>query len=188
MKVRNFFIVLIVTAGLAACGQRSNQEIYEVVAPAALQVGDAIPAPTGDVVLTIDGNISQHNEGETLVFDMETLEKLGVVQYDVDDPFVKKNIVYSGVLLSEILKFAGAAPDAKTITLHALDDYSVDMPLEDATKWPVLVALKADGKYMPIENNGPLISIFPFNDFPDELDHLTYDAFWVWSLAGITVK
>jgi hypothetical protein len=51
----------------------------------------------------------------------------------------------------------------------------------------VLVATKADGAYMPIDKNGPLISVWPFNDFP-EIDHVTYDAQWLWSLSKITVK
>jgi hypothetical protein len=32
-----------------------------------------------------------------------------------------------------------------------------------------------------------LISVFPFNNFP-EIDHLTYDSQWLWALAKITVK
>jgi hypothetical protein len=139
------------------------------------------------VVLTIDGKISQTNSGSTLQFDMPTLEKLGVVQYKVDDPFAKKTILYSGVLLSQLLKAAGASTDATTLTLRALDDYSTDVKISDANKWPVLVATKADGAYMPIDKNGPLISVWPFNDFP-EIDHVTYDAQWLWSLSKITVK
>ena len=82
---------------------------------------------------------------------------------------------------------AGAGPDATTLTLRALDDYSTDMKIVDANKWPVLLATKADGAYMPVNQSGPLISVFPFNDFP-EIDHLTYDAQWLWSLSSITVK
>jgi hypothetical protein len=172
---------------LIGCGQKSAPVTYETVSAPALKPGSAIPAPTGDVVLTIDGKISQTNSGTSLKFDMKTLESLGVVQYKVDDPFAKKTILYAGVLLSELLKTAGAAPDAKTLTLTALDDYSTDMKVSDANKWPILIATRADNAYMPVDKSGPLISVFPFNDFP-EIDHLTYDAQWLWSLAAITVK
>jgi hypothetical protein len=172
---------------LVACGPQAAPAIYTTVSEGTLKPGSAIPAPTGEVVLTIDGKISQTNSGDTLEFDMPTLESIGVVQYDVDDPFAKKKIIYSGVLLSQLLKVAGAATDATTLTLWALDDYSTDMKIADANKWPVLVATQADGAYMPVDKSGPLISVFPFNDFP-EIDHLTYDAQWLWSLAKITVK
>ena len=88
---------------------------------------------------------------------------------------------------SLILKVAGADAGATTLTLRALDDYTTDMKISDANKWPVLVATQADGVYMPIDKNGPVISVWPFDDFP-EIDHVTYDALWVWSLSNITVK
>ncbi len=178
------FILLLVACSPAAA---TPSVTYTTVSEATLKPGNAVPAPTSDVVLTVDGKISQTNSGDSLQFDMPTLESIGVVQYKVDDPFVKKNVLYSGVLLSQILKVAGADPNATTLTLTALDDYSTDMTIADANRWPVLVATMADGAYMPVDQNGPLISVWPFNDFP-ELDHVTYDALWVWSLSKITVK
>ncbi len=187
MNTRALRMFAIFVFFLAACSTAGAPNIYETVSQGTIKPGDPIPAPTGEVVLTIDGDISQTNVGGTLQFEMSTLENIGLVQYDVDDPFVKKNIVYTGVLLSEVLKVAGADPNATMLTLSALDDYSVDMKIEEAGKWPVLIATQADGLYMPIDKNGPLISVFPLNDFPEQLDHLTYDALWVWSLSGITV-
>ena len=184
----HFLVIFAFALLLAACGgQKAAPTIYQTVSKATLNPGDAIPAPTGDVVLKIDGKISQSNSGNSLQFDMKTLESIGVVQYKVDDPFAKKNILYAGVLLSQLLKVAGAAPDATTLTLRALDDYSTDMKISDVNKWPILIATRADNDYMPVDKNGPLISVIPFNDFP-EIDHITYDAQWLWALAGITVK
>jgi len=180
-------ILLILIPLLAACGPQAAPVTYETVSEGTLKPGSAVSAPSGDAVLTIDGKISQTNTDDTLKFDMATLESIGVIQYKVDDPFVKENILYSGVLLSQLLKVAGAAQDATTLTLWALDDYSTDMKISDASKWPVIIATKANGAYMPIDKNGPLISVFPFNDFP-EIDHLTYDNQWLWALAKITIK
>ena len=182
-----YLMVLLPLWILAACSPAAAPTTYTTVSKATLKSGEAVPAPKGDVVLTVAGMITQTNSGDILEFDMPTLESLGVVQYKVDDPFAKKPITYAGVLLSQVLKVAGADPKATTLTLTALDDYSTDMKISDAVKFPVLLANQADGAYMPIDKNGPLISVWPFNDFP-ELDHLTYDALWVWSLAKITVK
>jgi hypothetical protein len=184
--IRLNFIFLLALL-LAACGPKAEPTTYDTVSQGTLKASDAITSPTGEVVLTIDGLISKKNSGSVLQFDMPTLESIGLVKYDVDDPFVQKKIVYTGVLLSKLLNVAGVAPEATTLTLHALDDYSTDMQISDADKWPVLIATQADGAYMPVDNNGPLISVFPFDDFP-EIDHLTYDALWVWSLSAITVK
>jgi len=187
LRISRFSLILLFSLLLAACGPKPATTIYETVSAATIQPGSAVPAPTGDVVLKVDGKISQTNSDNSLQFDMDTLESLGVVQYKVEDPFAKKSILYAGVLLSDLLKVAGASSDATTLTLRALDDYSTDMKIADAYKWPVLIATRADGAYMPVDKSGPLISVFPFDDFP-EIDHLTYDAQWLWSLAAITVK
>ena len=188
MKISRAICFLALTIFLlTACGPQAASTTYKTVSEGTLKPGSAIPAPAGPVVLTIDGKISQTNSGQSLQFDMAALESIGVVQYKVDDPFLKKNILYSGVLLSQLLKVAGAASDATTLTLWALDDYSTDMKIADGNKWPVLIATQGDGAYIPLDKNGPLISVFPFNDFP-EIDHLTYDNQWLWALAKITVK
>ncbi|HEX2698393.1 MAG TPA: molybdopterin-dependent oxidoreductase [Anaerolineales bacterium] len=187
MKVfRTLSIALILFLFLAACSPAAKTT-YQTVSEGTLKPGNTVPVPHGDVVLTMDGKISQSNAGNTLQFDMATLESIGVVQYKVDDPFAKKTILYAGVLLSQLLKVAGASSDATSLTLWALDDYSTDMKISDANRWPILIATRADGAHMPTDQNGPLISVFPFNDFP-EIDHLTYDAQWLWALAKITVK
>ena len=186
--IRSTCFVVILAVFLAGCGQAATPvPIYQTVVEASLKPGSEIPAPTGAVVLTMDGKIAHTNSGKTLQFDMATLESIGVVQYKVNDPFAKKSILYAGVLLSRLLQVAGAAPEATTLTLKALDDYSTDMKISDTARWPILLATRADGAYMPLDKSGPLISVFPFDNFP-EIDHVTYDAQWLWSLAAITVK
>lgn len=189
MKISRFLRYFIVVLPiLAACSSAaSTSTVYETVSKGTLKPGSDIPVPVDDVVLTVDGKISNTNSGDSAQFDMATLESIGVVKYDVNDPFAKKQIVYSGVLLSQLLDIVGADSSATTLTLKALDDYSADMKISDASKWPVLVATQADGAYMPVDKSGPLISVWPFNDFP-EIDHITYDALWLWSLSNITVK
>ena len=62
--------------------------IYETVTEASLKPGDPLPAPTGKVILTVAGKIKLTNAaGETgerrAEFDLEMLERLGLVKYDV---------------------------------------------------------------------------------------------------------
>ena len=184
-----YFLLGIAILILSACApqQADTSTVYKTVSAGTLKPGDTVPHRSGPAVLTMEGKISQKNADNALKFDMETLESIGVVEYKVNDPFAKKSVLYSGVLLSELLKVAGADKNATTLTLWALDDYSVDMKISDSEKWPILIATKADGAYMPLDQKGPLISVFPFNNFP-EIDHLTYDNQWLWALAKITVK
>ena len=43
---------------------------------------DGIPAPTGKPILTISGDISEKNAGDTAQFDRDMLEKLGLVEIE----------------------------------------------------------------------------------------------------------
>ena len=182
--------VVLFSLFLIACGGGSEDEmvIYDIVSEASISSGDAIPVPTGDVLLTVEGLISNGNVGDTAQFDLATLEQLGLVSYDVDDPFAKKNIVFTGVLMSDLLDVVGADESATGLELVALNDYAAEAKIEDMRRWPIMFGLQADGAAIPADEGGPAIVIIPFNDYPDDLDHVTYDAQWVWSMTRIVVK
>jgi hypothetical protein len=185
MKTFRFPLFLALFILLAACG--SPKVIYESVAKAELNPGDAIPAPSGEVVLTVSGNISARNNGDTLELDMATLEKFGLVKYDIDDPWTKTTVNYTGVLLSDFLKMVGAAPTAENIHLIALDDYEVDITVTEAQKWPVMIATRSNGQYMTVAENGPTRIIFPFGRFSD-IDVVLYQDLSIWSIKSIEVQ
>ena len=185
VKVTRFFWILVLL--LSACGSSEPKVIYEPVSEATLKPGDTLPAPTDEVILTIKGKIGQTNVDDTAQFDLAMLEKLGLVKYEVLDPFAKKERVFTGVLLSQLLDVVGAEPEAQTLELVASNEYKTDLELGDARKWPLLFALQADGAPIPLDDGGPAIIVFPFDDYP-EIDHATYDPKWVWSMTEITVK
>ncbi len=177
--------ILVLVGLLAACGSKASLS-YETVVPAAISPGSAIPAPSEKVILTLSGNIAVKNVGDTLQFDMPTLEKLGLVKYTVDDPWLNVTNTYTGILMSDLRKFAGASPSAKLIHMVGLDDYAVDLPFEDIEKWPVLLATRTNGSYMGVANNGPTRIIYPYHSY--SIDPVTYDDYWIWNLATIEVN
>lgn len=186
MKTFRFVVLLVVMISLAACSGQP-EVIYEEVSPAALKPGDAIPAPTGEVILTVSGNISAKNNGDTLELDMATLEKFGVVKYDIDDPWTKTTVNYSGILFSDFLKIVGASTSAENIHVIALDDYEVDITVTEVQKWPVLLATQSNGTYMTVAENGPTRVIFPFGRFSD-VDVVLYQDLSIWNIKSIEVQ
>jgi hypothetical protein len=177
-----FFVFLV----LAACGGE-EAATYETVAPATLTAGDTIPAPSGDPILTISGDISHTNSGDTLVFDMETLEKLGLVKYAVNDPWLNSNISYTGVLMSKLLEVVGAADSATTVHFTALDDYQVDITIADIQKWPILLATRSNDALMALDAGGPTRVAFPYDQY-DDIDPLTYKDSWIWNISEIEIR
>ena len=166
MKILRLFLFTIFTMFLAACGGQPKT-IYAEVVPAALKPGDPIPAPAGEVILTVSGKIGVKNSGDALQLDMPTLEKFGVVEYATNDPWLREKVTYQGILMSEFLKMIQADPGAEAVHLVALDNYEVDLAVQEINKWPVLLATRANGQYISVSENGPTRIIFPFDQFSE---------------------
>lgn len=177
-------IILVLLSLSSACGSPSTFEVQEV-SPASLEPDSPIPNPTQEVILTISGAITMKNAGESLVFDMENLEKLRVVKYTVIDPWLDEQITYTGILMSDLLKVAGTSTSATTVNIHALDQYQVDIPITELEEWPILLATQSNGQYMPIEHNGPIRIIYPYDSYP-KLSVAKNMS--IWNIDRITVK
>ena len=49
----------------------------------------------------------------------------------------------------------------------ALDGYAPELDLADLEKYPVILAIKKDGKYLGVGDRGPTWIIYPRNDYPE---------------------
>ena len=170
---------------LAACGG-SGHPGYEVVAPASIGPSETIPAPSGEEVLAISGLIAAKNGGDALNFDIPTLERLGLVEYSVHDPWLKESFTYTGVLMSDLLNYAGIFHTAESVHVVALDDYQVDIPIADIKKWPILLATRVNGEYMSVDNYGPTRVIYPYGSH--SIDPTSHNDLWIWSVKSMEVR
>lgn len=184
-QISLFMAILGIVGLLGACGGATNPDYVQIV-PASFSPGSAIPAPSQEVILTVSGNISVTNAGDTLQFDMRTLESLGLVEYTVDDPWLNATNTYTGVLMSDLRKFVGASEAAKSMHIVALDDYGVDISVQDMEKWPILLATRTNGEYMDVENSGPTRIIFPYHNY--SIDPVKYNDFWIWNLKSMEIN
>jgi len=167
---------------IVGCGETAE---YEVVAPATLKPGDNIPMPAGEIVLTISGDISNTNDNETITLDIESLEAMGLVSYEVDDPWEQERVAYTGVLLSDLLQVAGASDSTTEIFATALDGYEIPIPIGETEAWPVLIATQSNGSYMSIESSGPTRIIFPFERHDDVTAARNMS---VWNLESLEIR
>jgi hypothetical protein len=183
--------VLTTAALLVGCGGDDRSDTseesaaYTVVRAATLSPGDSVPAPTGDVVLTITGAIGTTNADGALEFDMELLESLDLIEYTTSDLQAEGgDATFTGVLLEDVLALAGAE-ESTTLTATALNDYSVDIPTEDL-EYAVMVATSVNGERMSVERYGPTRIVYPYAS--GDLDPTVYDPRWIWQLASIAVN
>lgn len=152
--------------------------------PANQGYADGLPAPTGEVILTIDGAIDRTNSGHAAAFDLAMLKTMPVTQFVTETPWTKGPHSFSGVALSDLLAWIGA--HGTQLRAVALNDYSAEIPVSDAKRFGMLVAYLFDGKPMLASDRGPLWVVYPFSDRP-ETDTETYQIRSVWTLVTLTV-
>lgn len=144
----------------------------------------ALDKPTGDPVLTIRGAVSQTNEDGAAVFDMAMLDALKGRDARMETPWTQGEIEFSGPLLREVLKAAGAK--GTHLKVIALNDYAAEVPMEDADSLDTMLASKIDGKPMSVRDKGPLMLVYPF-DLDKGLYNEKYFSRSVWQIKEIEV-
>lgn len=133
-------------------------------------------------ILSISGLI---DASEPVHFSYETLKKLPHHQVATSTVVTDGIIHFEGVLMRDLLASVGAT--GKVVAALALNGYTIDIPIEDATDYDVLVAWSANGNLLDPKTKGPLWIIYPRDHFR-QLQDMRYDYRWVWQLHHLTVK
>ncbi len=145
----------------------------------------SLPDPSEKPILVVTGKTSVTNNDGTAQFDRAMLEALGQTSFSTSTPWYKEPVKFEGVPLAKLMDAVGAS--GERIVAIALNDYSAEMPMEDARKLGVILALKRDGEYMTVRDKGPLFVVYPFDGNPD-LKAQKYYSRSVWQVARIEVK
>jgi len=143
----------------------------------------ALDAPTGPVVLTIKGSISNTNAGDTAQFDLAMLEALKGRKGEMETPWTEGKVTFEGPFLREVLSVVGAT--GANLKVRALNDYAAEVPAEDA-KLDTILATKLDSKPMSVRDKGPLMLVYPF-DLDADLYNEKYFSRSVWQIKEIEV-
>jgi hypothetical protein len=140
--------------------------------------------PAGETVLTITGDIANTNGDGVATFDKAMLEALERRTATMETPWTEGKVAFEGPLLKAILDAAGA--QGKTLIVKALNDYSAEVPMEDAQDFPTMLAIRMNGEEMSVRDKGPLFMIYPFDKHP-ELYNEKYFSRSVWQIKEIEV-
>lgn len=139
-------------------------------------------APKGDVILTLAGTISQTNGADVLMLDQEQMSNLPQHSFATTTIWTEGVLSFQGVLLKDMVAASGAT--GQTITLVALNDYQISMPMADLRDDGPLLAYLTDGKPMSLRDKGPIWLVFPYDDNIDYRTEQTYSRS-IWQLARI---
>ena len=166
-------------------------------------VGAAELSPaTGQVVLTIVGNINHTNRGgfdefedpftnyhertfeKAAEFDHAMLESLGMKEVEVNYEGWPRPVRLAGPGLDAVLEAVGAEPES--ITTLALDGFAVDLTSDMISQEDWIVAIKQDGHYMNIGQRGPAWIVFDPGD--DNAITAEEEGSWPWAAFFIEVR
>ncbi|SFC09685.1 molybdopterin-dependent oxidoreductase [Tropicimonas isoalkanivorans] len=147
-------------------------------------IAGELAQPEGEVVLTVSGNISETNGDGVARFDMDMLTALDGRTIDTTTIWTDGDQQFTGVGLDTLLDHLGV--EGGTLAATAINDYSVTIPVADATPDGPIIAYKLNGEAMGIRDKGPLWVIYPYDANPDFQSETIY-ARSIWQLDRIEV-
>nr|WP_067286426.1 hypothetical protein [Marinobacterium profundum] len=150
----------------------------------------ALPGQADDTtsgpVLTLSGTISVTNsDSNTYVFDMAMLEALPQYSFTTSTPWYPEPHKFSGPLMRDILAKVGA--NGETLTAVALNEYKVRIPVDNSTRFNLIVATHRDDKHMTVREKGPLFVLYPFDNDSETQSQVYYDRS-IWQLKAIHIE
>ena len=169
--------------------------LTSVVLSAALFLGVALPSAVLPSVApalaaaefpVLKVTVGQTGQVREIAFDRAGLEAVGTRIVRTSTSWTNGIVEFEGVLITDVLATIGA--DAvKSVRVAAINDYSYTIPFKDVKDYPVILALKMNGKYLTPRDKGPLWVIYPRDDYP-ELKTKDIDHRMVWQVNAMTVQ
>lgn len=146
---------------------------------------EELPAPTGDILLTVSGNVPVTNVGDTAQFDMTLLQSLDAVSFTTTTPWTVGEQNFTGVSLRDLLDRLEVSEG--TLSAKAINDYGVDIPISDAVEDGPIIAYLQDGNEMSVRENGPLWIVYPYDLNQDYQAEVIYSRS-IWQLDRLEVS
>ena len=144
-----------------------------------------LPQPSEKPILTVFGKIRVFNKDASAQFDRAMLEALGTIAFSTATPWYKEPVTFEGVPLAKLLGLLQVRGD--TLVAVALNDYTTEIPITDATKYNPILALKRNGEYMPVRDKGPIFIVYNYDSDP-ELKSQKYYSRSAWQVTRIEIK
>lgn len=137
-------------------------------------------APGGTSIVTVTGALSGGPRG----FDFEALRRLGLYDIRTPTPWTDGAATFTGPRLADLLRAAGAR--GSRIRAKALNAYVIDIPVADAERHGVIVALFMDGQQLTVRNRGPAWIMYPLDRLRGR-DSVVYEMRCVWQLTELEI-
>ena len=144
-----------------------------------------LDVPEWRVILTISGRIDHTNGNSVADFDRAMLEAMPFTTVETRTPWTDDMARFEGPLARDLMTRVGARGGHVRAT--AINDYAVDIPMEDFQRYPVILAMKMNGMVLHSRNKGPLWMIYPWSDRPELRNEISYGRS-IWQIRELAIK
>lgn len=138
-------------------------------------------ASTESGVLTLTNSIT----GTVVELNLEEILALPQTTINTENEFVDAMTAFEGPLGRDLMALLGEG--GTTVVLTAVNDYAVEVPLEDFMNYDVVFALSANGERFSLRDKGPIWVVYPMSDH-SELQDPVYNARLIWQLVKVELK
>jgi len=149
----------------------------------AITTANATSVDLNSIVLSLQGNI-EGQKNEPIELDIASLVELEATVITTKQPWTKKPAQYTGVRVNTLLESIGAL--SNQFEAMAGNDYKYTLSDIDFDKYPIIIAYKIDGEFVDARQLGPLLIVFPFDDYPELLNERNKAAS-VWQLTKMLI-
>ena len=125
---------------------------------------------------------------ESIAIQREDLTTLDTVTIATGTDWTDGVNTFKGPLIRDVLEFAGVRNySSEMVSAKAANDYSVEIPAGDFTKYDVILATEMDGEQLTLRDKGPLWIVYP-RDEHAELNDPVINSRWIWQLVELSVQ
>lgn len=149
-----------------------------------LSISTAAAVNLNAVLLTIEGDIDGQ-KNNIVELDLEALLMLEATTFISEAPWTTEPTEYTGVRISTLLNYIGA--ESTQFEAVASNDYKYTLSDIDFETYPIVIAYKINGEFPDARQLGPLLIMFPFDDYP-ELRTEKNEAAAVWQLTDLRLN
>ncbi|MCA0869678.1 molybdopterin-dependent oxidoreductase [Seohaeicola saemankumensis] len=134
------------------------------------------------MLLTVTGDFTVKNVDGTAQFDLGMLQALPTAEFETTTIWTDGVMRFTGVPLSALLKHLEIA--SGSVRAQAINDYSVEIPLDEITEDVPIVAYFLNGEPMSRREKGPLWVVYPYDQDADYRSEIVYSRS-IWQLDRI---
>jgi hypothetical protein len=133
--------------------------------------------PQDDTILTVTAA-----GGDSIELSRADLAAMGSVTITTTTIWTEGDQQFEGLPLDVFLRELEL--EGSALRAHAINDYVVEIPVEDAVEGGPIIAYAQNGAPMSVRDNGPLWIVYPYDSRPEYQSEVIY-ARSIWQLDRI---